>query len=60
MDISPVSVSPGADAMRHFLTAMEQIHLGSEQLQRATARKMVDEQLQSVVKVKTLKYYNCL
>jgi hypothetical protein len=38
--------------MRHFLTAMEQIHLGNEQLQRATARKIVDEQLQAVVKVK--------
>lgn len=52
MDISPVNVSPGADAMRHFLTAMEKIHLGNEQLQRATARKIVDEQLQAVVKVR--------
>ena len=50
VDISPISVSPGAHAMTQFLTVMEQIDLG-EHLKRATARKIVDEQLQSVVKV---------
>ena len=50
VDISPISVSPGAHAMTQFLTVMEQIDLG-EHLKRATARKIVDEQLQAVVKV---------
>ena len=36
--------------MTQFLTVMEQIDLG-EHLKRATARKIVDEQLQAVVKV---------
>lgn len=44
-------MSPGAQAMTQFLTIMEQIDLG-EHLKRATARKIVDEQLQVVVKVR--------
>jgi hypothetical protein len=51
VDISPVNVSPGAQAMSYeFLTVMKDIDLG-DQLKRATARKIVDEKLQVVVKV---------
>jgi hypothetical protein len=53
VDISPVNVSPGAQAMTQFLTVMEDIDLG-DQLKRATARKIVDEKLQVVVKVRIL------
>ncbi len=55
VDISPVNVSPGAQAMTQFLTVMEDIDLG-DQLKRATARKIVDEKLQVVVKVRTLQF----
>lgn len=51
VDISPVNVSPGAHSMAQFLTVMDQINLG-DQLKRATARKVVDDQLQVVVKVR--------
>jgi len=37
--------------MTQFLTVMEDIDLG-DQLKRATARKIVDEKLQVVVKVR--------
>lgn len=50
VDISPISVSPGAETMQTFLTVMEQIKLGTP-MKRTTARKVVDEQLQAVVKV---------
>lgn len=53
VDISPVNVSPGAKLMTEFLTLMEHINLG-DQLKRATARKIVDEQLQVVVKVRVI------
>ncbi len=55
VDISPVNVSPGAQAMTQFLTVMEDIDLG-DQLKRATARKIVNEKLQVVVKVRTLQF----
>ena len=51
VDISPVNVSPGAQAMTEFLTVMKDIDLG-DQLKRATARKIVDEKLQVVVIVR--------
>ena len=51
VDISPVNVSPGAQAMTEFLTVMKDIDLG-DHLKRATARKIVDEKLQVVVKVR--------
>ena len=59
VDISPISVSPGAQSMTEFLSVMEQIKLG-EDLKRTTARKIVDEQLQLVVKVTDfyVYYYN--
>lgn len=50
VDISPINVSPGAQTMTQFLTLMDQINLG-DQLNRTTARKTVDEQLQAVIKV---------
>lgn len=50
VDISPVNTSPGADSMKNFLSAMEQIRF-DEKMQRTTARKMVDDQLKSVVQV---------
>ncbi|EFX81811.1 hypothetical protein DAPPUDRAFT_188037 [Daphnia pulex] len=56
VDISPVNVSPGAQAMTQFLTVMEDIDLG-DQLKRATARKIVDEKLQVVVKDSLLRQF---
>ncbi|XP_057377201.1 protein ABHD11-like [Daphnia carinata] len=56
VDISPVNVSPGAKLMTEFLTLMEDINLG-DQLKRATARKIVDEQLQVVVKDSLLRQF---
>jgi len=50
VDISPISVSPGAETMKNFLTIMEQINLENP-MKRTAARKVVDEQLQAVVKV---------
>ena len=48
-----MDVSPGAISMKTFLDAMDSIQLG-ENLTRSTARKVVDEQLQTVVKVQSL------
>jgi len=56
VDISPTSVSPGAGTMQSFLTAMEQIKLGIP-MKRTTARKVVDEQLQAVVKDALLRQF---
>lgn len=50
VDISPVNASPGAEAMKNFLTVMEEVRFDSI-MQRATARRIVDEQLQTVVQV---------
>ena len=50
MDISPISVSPGASTMKSFLNVMEQVKL-EKPINRSMARKFVDEQLQAVVKV---------
>ncbi len=56
VDISPVDVSPGAASMKSLLDAMDAVQLG-ENLSRSTARGMVDEQLQRVIKVSANRPY---
>jgi len=56
VDISPLSVSPGAETMQNFLVAMERVELGSP-MNRSTARKVVDRELQAVVKDSMLRQF---
>jgi len=56
VDISPVDVSPGAASMKSLLDAMDAVQLG-ENLSRSTARGMVDEQLQRVIKDHMLRQF---
>lgn len=50
VDISPLKVSPGAQSMAHYLTAMKEADLSSS-VSFSALRKDVDKQLEPVVKV---------